>query len=306
MRISYCSDLHLEFGSTTLFNFDDAEVLVLAGDICTGVDLHHHDPNGILNARFSDRYHAFFQECSRNFKHVIYVLGNHEYYNGDFAKMVDNIREKLAYLKNIYVLDRDVKKIGDVTFIGSTLWTDMNNGDPLTLFHLKKKMNDFNCIKNSARKVYRRVPIYQKDEDGKVVHNEAGYAIQIGEKFKDEPASFSPEDALDYHRKCVDYIKEIVQNRSEDDKFVVVGHHAPSIQSIHPRYKHDQIMNGGYMSSLEEFIIDRPSIKAWIHGHVHDKFDYFVGDTRVVCNPRGYVGFEIKGGQPHPLKTIEV
>lgn len=306
MKISYCSDLHLEFGSTTLFNVDGADVLVLAGDIITGVDLHHKDPNGILGARMSDRYHTFFEECSRNFKHVIYVMGNHEYYDGDFATMVENIRSKLAYLQNVYVLDRQVKKIGDVTFVGSTLWTDMNDEDPLTLLHLKDRMNDFSCIKNSARKVYRRVPIYEKDTEGNVMKNEAGYAIQIGEKFKEEPARFSPEDALDYHRKCLDYIKEIVQNRKEGDKFVVVGHHAPSIQSIHQKYKYDQIMNGGYMSSLEEFILDRPSIKLWIHGHVHDMFDYNIGETRVVCNPRGYSGYEIPAGQPHPLKTVEV
>ena len=52
-------------------------------------------------------------------------------------------------------------------------------------------------------------------------------------------------------------------------------------------------MNGAYSSDLSEFIMDHPQIKLWTHGHTHDKFDYLVGNTRVVCNPRGYVGYEV-------------
>jgi hypothetical protein len=51
-------------------------------------------------------------------------------------------------------------------------------------------------------------------------------------------------------------------------------------------------MNGGYSSDLESFIIERPQIKLWTHGHTHDPFDYMVGSTRVLCNPRGYEGYE--------------
>jgi hypothetical protein len=28
----------------------------------------------------------------------------------------------------------------------------------------------------------------------------------------------------------------------------------------------------------------------WIHGHMHDPFDYEINGTRVICNPRGYPG----------------
>jgi len=36
----------------------------------------------------------------------------------------------------------------------------------------------------------------------------------------------------------------------------------------------------------------RPQIKLWVHGHTHDPYDYVIGETRVVCNPRGYIGYE--------------
>jgi hypothetical protein len=64
-------------------------------------------------------------------------------------------------------------------------------------------------------------------------------------------------------------------------------------------------MNGGYHSDLSEFILDRPAIKLWTHGHTHEEFDYMIGDTRVVCNPRGYIGYEELANN-FKLKVVEV
>jgi hypothetical protein len=82
------------------------------------------------------------------------------------------------------------------------------------------------------------------------------------------------------------------RERAQPLPVVVVTHHAPSKLSIKPKYQHDQLMNGGYSSDLSEFILDHPEIRVWTHGHTHDTFDYTVGDTRVLCNPRGYAGYE--------------
>ena len=100
-------------------------------------------------------------------------------------------------------------------------------------------------------------------------------------------ARFSPEDASFDHRRMVEYIRSVVAEK-HDEKFVVVGHHAPSKQSTHPRYKDETVMNGGYSSNLDQFIIDHPQIKLWTHGHTHEVFDYMVGETRIVCIPRCY------------------
>jgi hypothetical protein len=77
-----------------------------------------------------------------------------------------------------------------------------------------------------------------------------------------------------------------------DEKFVVVGHHAPCKLSTKPQYQDDVLMNGAYSSDLSEFILDHPQIKLWTHGHTHDRFDYMIGSTRIVCNPRGYINYE--------------
>jgi hypothetical protein len=51
-------------------------------------------------------------------------------------------------------------------------------------------------------------------------------------------------------------------------------------------------MNGAYSSSLDDFIMDHPQIKTWVHGHMHDAVDYMIGTTRLLSNPRGYKGYE--------------
>jgi hypothetical protein len=102
----------------------------------------------------------------------------------------------------------------------------------------------------------------------------------------------------------LDYIKTVVAERP-DEKFVVVGHHSPSKLSTHEQYKDQYLMNGAYSSDCSEFIMDRPQIKLWTHGHTHHPFDYIVGETRIVCNPRGYEGYEPDSGWDL-TKVIEV
>jgi hypothetical protein len=53
-------------------------------------------------------------------------------------------------------------------------------------------------------------------------------------------------------------------------------------------------MNGAYSTDLDNWILDRRQIKLWTHGHTHESFDYMIGTTRVVCNPRGYIDFETR------------
>lgn len=286
MKISIASDLHLEFGDLDFDNSEGADVLILSGDICVLADLDMRDSRqtemGFARAR-SERFHEFFERCASRFPHVIYIMGNHEYYHSDFATELHEVRRKLAHLSNLYILEREVKVINDVTFIGGTLWTDMNNLDALTLYHMRTMMNDFRVITNTA------TPVHFRTQEG---------------EFKTRVGKFSPEDAVAEHVKMKQYIQSVVQG-NHDTKYVVVGHHAPSAQSIHAQYAHDSIMNGGYSSNLDEFIMDHPQIRLWTHGHTHHPFDYQIGDTRVVCNPRGYAGHEPQS-LAWKLQTVEV
>ena len=288
MKIAIASDIHLEFGDLDFDNSENAEVLILSGDICVAADLDMRDRRqtemGFARYR-SERFHDFFERCTTKFPHVIYIMGNHEYYYSDFATALDEVRQKLAHLPNLYILEREVKMIGDVAFIGGTLWTDMNNQDKLTLYHMKTMMNDFRVTTNSTS------PVHFRTQEG---------------EFKTRVAKFSPEDSVVEHVKMKEYIQMITAMLGKDpNKYVVVGHHAPSRRSTHAMYAHDTIMNGGYSSNLDEFIEDHPEIRLWTHGHTHHPFDYMIGKTRVVCNPRGYIGHEPEASN-WTLKTVEI
>ncbi len=295
MKIAIASDLHLEFGDLNIKNTDNADVLLLSGDILVAADIGTPDPHNFMEGARSNRYTDFFKRCSFQFPHVIYVLGNHEHYHGDFATTAGRIQAMLDgdMLSNVYLLDREVKVIDDVTFIGGTLWTDMNNGDSLTLYHMRSMMNDFRCVENS-----NQVVNYKAYEQINGVDNREKPV------FKTRTAKFSPEDAFEEHAKMKGYIQQIVEGKP-DQKFVVVGHHSPSKQSTHPRYANDTIMNGGYSSDLDEFITEHPQIRLWTHGHTHHNFDYVIGQTRIVCNPRGYINYESQA-DTWQLQTVEV
>jgi Calcineurin-like phosphoesterase len=302
MKIAICSDVHLEFGQLELENTHNAEVLVLSGDICTAVDLRVTD--SILSSAKTDRYLEFFTACSRNFPHVVYVMGNHEHYHGDYATSASILKDALKHLPNIHVLDKEVFTLGDYVFLGGTLWTDMNAEDEMTMNHVSRRMNDFQICKNSLRTVNFRTQEPTLDENG-VQKVDADNKPMYHAVFKTREAYLSPQDAVEDHKAMLKFIETNYNMTPPWMTTIVVGHHAPSKGSEHPRYKHDQLMNGAYNSQLDQFIMDRPGIKLWTHGHTHEDFDYMIKQCRVVCNPRGYINYEDRADR-FELKFVEV
>ena len=267
MKIQLASDLHLEFEDVFLKNEKAADVLILSGDILVADDLRNQpaslswndvQESGFGRAKRALRYRDFFQRVSFQFPHVIYVMGNHEHYHGKFDQSANIIRQTIGYLNinNVYLLDNDTKNIDGVRFVGATMWTDCNKGDPMTQYHLEQCMNDFRVIR-VANENFRK---------------------------------FLPKRTIEEHVKTKSYIKAVVESTPVEMPVVVCTHHAPSFLSVHEMYKHDHLMNGGYASDLSDLMLDQPRIKLWTHGHMHQCFDYTIGDVRVVCNPRGYPG----------------
>jgi hypothetical protein len=309
MKIAICSDLHLEFGPIEINNPGDVDVLVLSGDICTARHLDWAAAQMYGDTRLSEmalRYHNFFQHVNSQFPHVIYVSGNHEHYNFDFKYTLNTIKTQLERYKNIHVLDNETVDIGDFTFLGATLWTDMNKEDPVTIQSIGRMMNDFRCVENSNKMVTFKDITWAKNPNGtgEFLRDAEGNMVQESVKFRERPATFSPTDAVEEHKKTIQFIKDTITSNSTG-KYVFCGHHTPSHFSCHPRYAHDRHMNGGYHSDLSELMLDTPQIKLWTHGHTHEVFDYMIGETRVVCNPRGYIGHEELADR-FELKVVEV
>jgi UDP-2,3-diacylglucosamine pyrophosphatase LpxH len=271
MKIALASDIHLEFGPIVLDNTEGADVLVLAGDICQAVDVNNETTMGRT-------CRTFFRQVSDRFPRVIYIMGNHEHYQGDYARSRERLAAMLADLgsDNVHLLEKDTVTIEDVTFIGGTLWTDFNREDSLCMWNAGQSMNDYRVCRNSGRG-----------------YSGGGYASRL-----------QPEDTLKDHQTMLDYI-DIVVGEKPDQQFVVVGHHAPCSASVAEQYRADTLMNGNFYSDLTEFIMNRPQIKLWVHGHMHNNSDYMIGTTRVACNPRGYAGYEARADS-FRLQYLEV
>lgn len=281
MKIAITSDVHLEFGDLDFANDQNADVLILGGDIFVAADLTHLESalanDVVTRTRLSERAllcYNFIRRCCERFPKVVFIMGNHEHYHGDFAESAWAIRKAFAEFDNFYFLDNQFTVIDNVVFFGGTLWTDMNGEDPVTMSSIKFMMNDYQSVKNTIK----REGFYTK--------------------------KFLPEDSVEDHKKFLAELKKVLAVYPTQ-KTVVVGHHAPSKASTHPKYANEIVMNGAYSSSLDEFILDNPNIKLWTHGHTHEDFDYMIGSTRVVCNPRGYDGYEERADH-FALKYVDV
>jgi len=88
-----------------------------------------------------------------------------------------------------------------------------------------------------------------------------------------------------FHAVTKSFMAEIFETKV--DKRVIVTHHAPSIESVASIYREHRL-TPCFASNLDG-LIKSSEAAAWFHGHVHHTVDYQIGDTRVLCNPRGYI-----------------
>ena len=293
MKLQILSDLHLEYENFTIPE-TDADVIVLAGDI-------------------HERTNAVDWIKSQTDKPVIYVAGNHEYYGHLCPELKYDMYSQIGYehytrtfkdpdivltegCKQINFLEKDEVFLTDsfkvmddllpvsgeflsyvksqVRFLGCTLWTPHSY--------------PFSFVE------YCRIYQIRKFSDKKVVI----------------PTSFTLSDAKQQFEESIGWLGYKLK-QSPDFPTMVVTHHAPSYQSNimanGGKYISDEFpaVQDAYMNELENFILEHQSnLKLWVHGHLHCSSDYMIGNTRVVCNPRGRDGQ--KNPDFDPKFTVEI
>lgn len=189
-------------------------------------------------------------------KPVLYVPGNHEFYGSSLAETRALLQQHSAG-SQVQVLDNASTVLQGVRFIGSTLWTDfLATGDGAAREHAMAQaqqfMRDFSRIRMAA---------------------------QPGEGL------FSPLDSAALFAANARWLQHECA-RPFAGPTVVITHHAPTLHSIHPRFAGSPI-NACFVADAAALVAGSGA-RLWIHGHTHDSFDYQVGNTRVLCNPRGY------------------
>lgn len=230
------SDTHNEYLDDDIFTIpkiDGVKFLLLCGDIGS---YKKHLP--------------FIKECTKNY-HVIYILGNHEFY----GYSLEEVRQfwKTVKMENFTFLDNSEIVIDGIRFIGSTLWSSFNNSDPHCMINAGTEITDFRKIIN-----------------------------------KDGNDYFDVYEAYDEYSKAFNYIKEAIYQEN-DYVNVLLTHYGFSHQSVHDMYKQDlqSLKNNHYFTNNLDHLIGYSNLDFAFHGHLHHSSDYFIGNVRCICNPAG-------------------
>jgi predicted phosphohydrolase len=183
---------------------------------------------------------------------VFSVNGNHDYYAGSYHRVNDYHKSlENVYPNYTFLLDESVI-YNDIEIFGGTMFTDMllHGYNPLFDFHVKSSINDFEWITMNDRGNFRR---------------------------------WMPDD----HKKAHEKFKSALENwlsKSEGKKRIVITHFVPTSQAIHEMYKNDKL-NPYFAVNMEKYMGWKGM---WVAGHTHSSWDGYIGDTRVIINPKGY------------------
>lgn len=244
MKIKVWSDLHLEFRENLYDHIwepsesDKDVTLLLAGDVAKGT-------------AGEDFMHAL---CA-SFKHVLRICGNHEFYENDFDKVIKHWQDfEEGGPPNFHFLHNDWRILDGVRFLGGTMWTSFNDGDPISMGACHRIMNDYAEIWCEGKRITPRFVMHEHDR----------FIDFLLQKF-DEPF---------------------------DGPTVVMTHHSPG-NELKRRGRRGDRVGAAYFADIEEMIGHHNKSVLHVHGHTHQSFDYMINETRVICNPYGYWGHSV-------------
>lgn len=274
MKIRIVSDLHVDVNDTLDFGFLDdntVDLTLIAGDIGGG-------------------WHVEKQLIDRLNTDTIIVGGNHLGYNWNqydnpLTETKESCLKQLCSISKVNYLENQYVEVGDYIIFGGTMYSNF----------LLYGRNCKNFCKKSAERWLN---------DFRYVHT-----------FDVKNGVIRPVTTDDYEQWFKDFKKELRKCIKETDKdIIVLTHFAPSIKSIAGKYLNREErfnspgshLNAVYANNLESFIKKNERIKYWIHGHVHDPFDYNIGQCRVLCEPYGYRHETMLVPEDYYGKVIEV
>lgn len=286
MRIRQISDLHLEFffdafnnlenieAATTRINRflpdmvdDESTILIVGGDLATVAKV--------------ERVLTFLALVLPRFRHVIYVLGNHEHYGSIQHDSLPIIKQAILDCfgedVNLDVIGDIPEKftIDDITFLCGTMWTDYGGQDASEIHRvIERSINDHQLIR------------------------------------VDEFTKVKVTDLRKIFINTISAFDHWLTNIEDNSKTVICTHHIPSFAGVSEKYlvgdRFAMMLTHAFASNLDDFIIKhQPAV--WTFGHTHDRIRARVGKTALYCNPLGYPKeSNIERGEFDPCFAFEV
>lgn len=275
MKVQVVSDIHLEIGHIP--HLPGGDILILAGDtlVLAHTESKRQDPKSVEHRR---NYETFFRVQVSKYQRVLVLMGNHEHYGGVIEDSYDLYTRFLEeHAPHAKLLENETAKIGDWTFLGTSLWAPcQRKSEPWVEHHIADSMNDFRMIRTRS--------VEERSDWG----DSAKMTMTL---INGRPLKTS--DVRKLHESAVRFLRDSVRKQ---DRVVVLTHHAPSLKSG-TKYQLTGSINGdvltpAYCSSQDHWIEKSPQIAVWVHGHTHVSVDYQIGQTRVLANQHGYWGHE--------------
>lgn len=184
-------------------------------------------------------------------KRFIFVPGNHDFYSTDKEMKFTKMLELFRLMcdsANVDFLYNDVVRLPGLDIYGGTMWSDLSS---LYGDQFKPMLKDW---VDSHINDDRYIP------------------------------GWSVASMLEENKKFMYGLRSFIKDKTPGVKQMVISHFAPSKCSVHNDFEHEIPWNSYWVNDIPEV----REVDYWIHGHVHNNFDYKLGTSRVICNPRGY------------------
>lgn len=263
MRIGVISDLHNDKFEHRFFNNEDNDDVFTSDyslmhhkDILKDIDVLAIAGDISFDGRSNfQKWIDFYQDqlflITKRHVPIIAPFGNHDYYEQSEFFLNQLLGTKEETPKKPYVHQK-ILIVDDCVFFSCTLWSPILNDE---------------CYKYIQD--YRYIPFLSP--------RFGGYKKNIDKLYK------SDKEWL------LSNVEKQYKIFGDSKKYICVTHHAPIKELIPNKYKNDPI-NSAFTNLIDDdnkAYLDLP-ISLWIYGHIHDKNDIVVKNTRFVANPRGH------------------
>ena len=241
--IQITSDLHLEhrthhISDISKFLIPSAQTLAILGD---------------LGNPFNHNFKHFLSECSKAYDTIIYVSGNHEYYNTQPMDDIDDkIKTVVSEFSNVHYLNNNSIQFNNIRVLGTTLWSKIPSDIP----NIHNISNDYNHINI-------------KDEYGFVNKLNSHYVNHM-------------------HKQNVRFLESHLYKHAEDVPIIVITHHMPTYKCIVKKYQHYKhpYLFASHLDYMMKY--DNSKIVYWLCGHTHSPVHIKIGQCQCITNPYGY------------------
>lgn len=263
LTIQYASDLHLDHFPDIIaddfptFLYPSAPILVLAGDIASA---------------WHPIYSRFLTWCSKQWKHVILVAGNHEYHcDPPHSRLETDQRIQAICWKhrNLHFLQNGASfnlPKTNLVFLGTTLYSAIDPAIHSQILHKSDFRHSFMEDKGTT-------------------------ALEPGAP---PPLRFStPADFVRLHARQKQALSDAIRAIPYGKKLIVVTHYMPTEELLEPEYRTDA-WRSCYASKDDDLL--RPPVSLWICGHSHRQTLHKTRKhIQLAMNARGY-------NKPHELE----